>query len=201
MRAPSYALGILLVLGIVVLTSFPVGCTLIQQASPAVTPTPFTSAIATIPPSSEPGWLTVLFPKPGQIVNLDQYNASHRETSSGSLPAPDVPASVCIQIWPGHFLEEGDYWDSSDVTTRTSVRVDDTQRKAAGTIKKGKCSLTGKGIVSRAVHVRNPESELEAPLPNETAPRQEAPHSILLGAISYFTRDSPACSSTGMIFS
>jgi len=114
----------LLLLGILFLNGLMVACS-------AILTTP-ESTITPIPPSLEPEWLTVLYPKPGQIVSTKEYNDAKRQTHSGSLSAPQIPSSVCIEIWAENLIEAGDDWELGDVISRTTMMVDGIQRKQGG---------------------------------------------------------------------
>jgi hypothetical protein len=80
--------------------------------------------------------------RPGQIVKLGEYNAVEHKTDVGSLPAPDSPSSVCIEIFADSLFESGDYWELENIVDRTSIEVDGEGRTHAGSAYDGTMLIT-----------------------------------------------------------
>ncbi len=130
---------ITVVLAVLLLGLLVAGCVRLSQetstqpnqtiTAPMLTPLPITP----IPPAMEPDWLTVLYPKPGQVVLLEDYlSSSHTSNSGGFASVPEVPSAICVDIWASQLFGEGDFWDMGDVTERTLVVVDGFQRQSEG---------------------------------------------------------------------
>lgn len=91
-------------------------------ASPAENPALLTPPIPPIPPEPLPDFLPEVFPEPGAILSLDEYNDP--TWRPGRPLAEEAPGAVCVQVDGSALFEEGDFWEFADVNERTTILVD-----------------------------------------------------------------------------
>jgi hypothetical protein len=122
------------------------GCVLSGCGTPSPLLSPVrvatTIPITPIPLGPEPDWLTILYPKPGQIVSQEEYDGPNRRSFSGSLSVPQVSSGVCIQVQADVLFEVGDFWEMGDVVGRTSMLVDGVPKRIEGELYDGIVLIT-----------------------------------------------------------
>jgi hypothetical protein len=115
---------ILLILG---LTAWAVVATKVFFPTPA--PLPVTKSM--------PAY-AVVYPKPEQIIHLSEPSGTK---IVGNMPVMWEPGFVCVTLDASHFLQNGDFWSTTDILELASLTLNGQQLELAPEISDGLLSL------------------------------------------------------------